>query len=415
MKRIYLSGGLALLAAGCSGALVGCAHYEVNTGRGNIPGYYIRSELQDADRAVEAARSAGKDRDCPAEYAATEKAKEHAYDVYRACHTEEGVQLATAATAQANALCPAQPQKVFAVPTDQITAVPQSIVKGGSATLSWNSTNADRCEIDPAVGPVPLQGSVTVSPEASLTYMLRCSGAGGTATSSTQVTVQPPESYPPPTAQVTVSPDSLTRGNAAMLSWNSQNATDCTMEPNIGAVPLQGSRSITPDGSTVYILACQGKGGVARSSAPITVTAPVAAPVVPPPPVAPPVIAEVPKAAPLKLCTPTVLDVHFATNRAEILPQYHEELKKVADFLNEFPQAKGVIEGHTDSVGSLEANRKLSQRRADSVRSYLIDKFGIAPERIQAKGYGPTRPIADNATKEGKQKNRRIEANFACP
>ena len=57
---------------------------------------------------------------------------------------------------------------------------------------------------------------------------------------------------------------------------------------------------------------------------------------------------------------------------------------------------------------------KLSQRRADSVRNYLVKKLGVAPERLQAKGFGPTRPRATNKTAAGKALNRRIEANFIC-
>jgi len=92
--------------------IFGCANYEVNTKRGNIPGHYIRYEMQEADRAVEAARQAGKDKDCPVEFKAAEDAKNHAYDVFRACRTEEGAALAKQATAQANALCPAKPEPV---------------------------------------------------------------------------------------------------------------------------------------------------------------------------------------------------------------------------------------------------------------------------------------------------------------
>ena len=87
---------------------------------------------------------------------------------------------------------------------------------------------------------------------------------------------------------------------------------------------------------------------------------------------------------------------------------------ELGDFLKEFTDAKGVIEGHTDSVGDKALNIKLSQRRADSVRNYLVKTFGIAPERISAKGFGPTKPVADNKTSEGKLKNRRVEANFSC-
>jgi len=92
--------------------LLGCANYEVNTKRGNVPGYYIRTEMQEADRAIEAARQAGKDKDCPVEFKAAEDARNNAYDVFRACHTEEGAALAKEATAKANALCPAKPEPV---------------------------------------------------------------------------------------------------------------------------------------------------------------------------------------------------------------------------------------------------------------------------------------------------------------
>jgi len=115
-----------------------------------------------------------------------------------------------------------------------------------------------------------------------------------------------------------------------------------------------------------------------------------------------------------KLCSPTVLKIAFDTNKADIKPQYHGELKKVGDFLIEYPKAKGAIEGYTDNVGKKASNMKLSQRRADSVRNYIIKTFKIAPERITAKGYGPAKPVASNKTTAGKQKNRRIEANFTC-
>lgn len=117
---------------------------------------------------------------------------------------------------------------------------------------------------------------------------------------------------------------------------------------------------------------------------------------------------------PVKLCSPTALNIEFDTNKSNIKPQYKEELKKVADFLAEFPSAKGAIEGHTDSVGGKAYNMKLSQRRADSVRAYLIKTFNVAPERICAKGYGLTKPVASNKTAAGRKQNRRIEANFTC-
>lgn len=111
---------------------------------------------------------------------------------------------------------------------------------------------------------------------------------------------------------------------------------------------------------------------------------------------------------------PVVLTVSFDSGRAEIKSAFHEELARVADFLKEFPASKGTIEGHTDNVGNVAANTRLSQRRAENVRAYLINNFGIDPARISAKGFGPDKPVASNKTATGKAKNRRIEAIFNC-
>ncbi|MGE5173659.1 MAG: outer membrane beta-barrel domain-containing protein [Betaproteobacteria bacterium] len=104
------------------------------------------------------------------------------------------------------------------------------------------------------------------------------------------------------------------------------------------------------------------------------------------------------------------LAVEFDTGKAEIKPQYREQIKKVADFMRKYPETTAVIEGHTDNVGKEDSNVRLSEKRAESVRTYLIENFGIEANRLTARGYGSSRPIADNATPEGRQKNRRIEA-----
>jgi len=104
--------------------------------------------------------------------------------------------------------------------------------------------------------------------------------------------------------------------------------------------------------------------------------------------------------------------VEFDTGKAVVKSKYHDEIKKVADFMKEHPDAKAIIEGHTDNVGKEAANIKLSQRRADSIKTYLVKKFGIDSSRLKAVGYGPNEPIASNATKEGRQKNRRVKAVF---
>ena len=107
------------------------------------------------------------------------------------------------------------------------------------------------------------------------------------------------------------------------------------------------------------------------------------------------------------------LNVEFDTAKAVIKKKYHNGIKKVADFIKSYPGTNVVIEGHTDNVDihkEPERNIRLSLARAESVRKYLIEKFGIDASRITAVGYGPDKPIASNDTEKGRKKNRRVEA-----
>ena len=128
--------------------------------------------------------------------------------------------------------------------------------------------------------------------------------------------------------------------------------------------------------------------------------APEPAPVPPPPP--PP--------APVNEKVTITLNVQFDTNKAVVKETYNDEIKRVADFMKEFPDTTAEIGGHTDNIASAAYNQKLSEKRANSVRQYLIDKFGIDGSRLTAVGYGLTKPIASNDTEEGRQQNRRVEA-----
>ncbi len=99
----------------------------------------------------------------------------------------------------------------------------------------------------------------------------------------------------------------------------------------------------------------------------------------------------------------------FATGKARILARSKPILKLVAQTLKDNAWVKKVrIEGHTDSRGSARYNKKLSQRRVDSVRTYLIGQ-GIAAGRLVAQGFGEEKPIASNRTRAGRAKNRRVE------
>lgn len=272
---------------------------------------------------------------------------------------------------------------VVPAPTATLSAQPGTIIQGQPVTLSWSSQNAKNCTLQPDGTAVGTQGSKTVTPSTATSYTLTCTGDGGTATSDAAVGVNRPAA---PTATLSVAPATVTKGESATLSWTSQNATECDIQPAIGAVQPQGSVSIKPAGPTAYTLSCSGAGGTATSKADVAVSE--------------------------RICI--TLKILFDTDKAVIKPKYHNEIKQVGDFFNKYPNATGVIEGHTDNQGGAEYNMKLSQRRADAVRTYIIDKFGIAADRLTAKGYGLTKPVADNGSAEGRAKNRRIDATIDC-
>ncbi len=100
--------------------------------------------------------------------------------------------------------------------------------------------------------------------------------------------------------------------------------------------------------------------------------------------------------------------VYFDTNKTTIKPVSYSLLNEVAQALKDNPKIEVQVEGHTDSRGRNRRNLRLSQGRAESVRTYLIGQ-GVASERMTAKGFGEETPIADNRTRSGREQNRRVE------
>ncbi|MBO6005960.1 MAG: OmpA family protein, partial [Paludibacteraceae bacterium] len=114
------------------------------------------------------------------------------------------------------------------------------------------------------------------------------------------------------------------------------------------------------------------------------------------------------KAAAKKIFQKAMKGIQFETGKDVILPSSYGILDQIAKIMKDNPEYKIDINGHTDNVGKPESNLKLSDKRANSVRNYLMKK-GVEGERMTATGYGDTKPIADNATKAGKAQNRRVE------
>jgi OmpA-OmpF porin, OOP family len=215
----------------------------------------------------------------------------------------------------------------------------------------------------------------------------------------------PAAAVPPPALRPTLSlladPRTIEPGRCATLTWSSTDADTVSLDPDIVAVAARGSRQVCPMETTRYTATATGPGGQATASETVTVTAP--------PPPAPPADSDddgIPEKVSVRML------VEFDTDKSDIKPQYHAEIARVGEFMKTYPWTTAVIEGHTDNVGGARYNQALSQRRAEAVMKYLIDTFGIEPSRLTAKGYGLSNPIADNGTPEGRQKNRRIEAQI---
>ena len=101
-------------------------------------------------------------------------------------------------------------------------------------------------------------------------------------------------------------------------------------------------------------------------------------------------------------------NIFFEFNKYDLKPESFPELKRVIQFLTEYPNIRIEIAGHTDDIGTLEYNQTLSENRAKAVADYITNN-GISNYRIEYKGYGKTKPIADNSSEQGMQMNRRVE------
>ena len=131
-----------------------------------------------------------------------------------------------------------------------------------------------------------------------------------------------------------------------------------------------------------------------------------------PAPAAPPEEAAAPAPEQAKGETCIQLKVNFDFDKAEIKPDFENELKRVADFMQANPDAHATIEAYADAVGSEEYNLKLTDRRAQAVKDYLVKNYNISADRLNIQGRGKSHPIASNLTEEGRAQNRRAVRVF---
>jgi outer membrane protein OmpA-like peptidoglycan-associated protein len=104
-----------------------------------------------------------------------------------------------------------------------------------------------------------------------------------------------------------------------------------------------------------------------------------------------------------------IYGIYFDFNKTDVKPESEPALKEITRLLQQDAKLKIYVVGHTDNVGGLDYNMKLSHQRAEAVIKELTSKYGIAPDRLKAGGVGPLAPVSSNDTEEGKAKNRRVE------
>jgi outer membrane protein OmpA-like peptidoglycan-associated protein len=190
--------------------------------------------------------------------------------------------------------------------------------------------------------------------------------------------------------------------------------SDCTETYNAGTIvtltAVAASGSIFEGWSGG---GCSGTGTCAvtmDTSKTVTATLAPAPPGPTPPTPAPPApTPPTPPTPPKPVAVPVFENVYFENNKTNINPAAAKALDQNGMILKENPNIKVEIGGHTDPAGSDKMNQKISEKRAQSAQRYIQDKFNIPEGRMIVKGYGSKKPVADNKTKEGRAKNRRVE------
>ena len=156
------------------------------------------------------------------------------------------------------------------LPTVNISADPEAILLGGSSTLTWSSTYADSCVIEPDIGSVDVNASMSISSEETTTYIITATGPGGTASADITIIVTDPNT--PPTVTMTPTSASISQDESITLSWNSERAQSAFIDNGVGSVSVNGSTTVSPDHTTIYTLTVTGSTGSNSAQAKIQVT-----------------------------------------------------------------------------------------------------------------------------------------------
>lgn len=213
--------------------------------------------------------------------------------------------------------------------------------------------------------------------------------------------------FPEPEITLTIVPESIEKGGTATLSWGSKFTDSVSLQPGPDAVDTMGTFNVSPGETTIYTVTAQGPSGASQA----TVTLEVIEPPPPPPPLTtttpPPDTTEDAGPTMAELFAELVRDVFFDFDKAQLSDQAQTTLQQAVTFLNEFPDVRLLIEGHTDEISTESYNRILGQKRADAIRDYLV-ALGVNADQLEAVSVGETRLFCTESQDEAcRQLNRR--------
>jgi peptidoglycan-associated lipoprotein len=210
----------------------------------------------------------------------------------------------------------------------------------------------------------------------------------------------PPKPQPPRINTFDAEPATIERGQSSTLRWSVANATSMSIDQGVGTIQANGSRQVSPGNSTTYTLTASGAGGTDTRSVTISVNAP------PPPPPPPP---SAPTVTSTELLTREGQDIYFDYDKSDLRADAQRAAMADADLLRRiFAQDSSftvVIEGNCDERGSAEYNLGLGDRRATSLKEYLVQQ-GLPADRIKTISYGKEKPVCTDTNEACYQRNR---------
>jgi outer membrane protein OmpA-like peptidoglycan-associated protein len=245
--------------------LIGCAGFEYAPKKNYL---VYHKELPQAERAVDDAALAGKNKQCPDEFNEAKTLMEKAYETYWACRTQEAIAMAKEARGKALALCPPPP-------TCELTAAPKDIELEQSSTLTMKTAGKVKTALLDGTTVSATGGTKNVTPPNTMPYLAHVAGPGGSGTCSATVTVTIP---PAPSCELTAAPKEIEQGQSSTLTLKAAGKVKSSVIDGTSVAPAGGTKTVSPADTTSYIAQCSGPGGSTVSSATVTVT------VTPPPP-----------------------------------------------------------------------------------------------------------------------------------